>query len=103
MALTGKMEYIQTDGALSETMQAFTFSIDGGTTTLKPRKITVKNTETSGSKVVICAVNSGTTAVKTLAYGESYTFADLTGRPIKQFQLKRDSAGAPNYRVSAEV
>lgn len=97
MPLDSKMEYTQADGALTLAKQAVTFSIDG-TIEVKPNGVVIKNTDTSGAKVVQVCINSGDTVIATLAFGEKCVYSI---KKIKQLQLGRTAAGAPNFTVKA--
>ena len=96
MALSGKLEYTQADGALTELLQTVTFSQDGGTTVIVPNAVVITNDETSGTKVVEVVCNSNETIVATLKYGQKFKYSI---KKVKELKLSRSATGAPNYTV----
>jgi hypothetical protein len=98
------MSYSQADNALSVTPTRYTFSRLGANETVNPRKIIVINDEAAGStKVIYVAANSASVTTHTLKQGESVTIKSPRGKPIKQIKLSCSAAGAPNYRMEAEL
>jgi hypothetical protein len=96
MALSGKMAYSQTDGALTEALQTLSFSIDG-TAVVVPNAVVVQNDEAVGStKVVNVALNSNDTTVATLTAGQKLRYSI---KKVKTLKLGRSATGAPSYTV----
>jgi len=96
MPLSGKQEYTQADGALTEAVQVITFSTDG-TNTFTPNGIIVRNKEVAGStKVVKVYINSDDTVVATLSAGQKLNYSI---HKVKQLKLARSATGAPDYSV----
>jgi len=94
MALSGKLEYTQADGALTEAFQEVTFSVDGTVRTY-PNAIEVVNDEASGStKVVKVAINAGEQVCATLTAGQKVRYSI---KKVKQLKLARSATGAPSY------
>jgi hypothetical protein len=100
MVLTGKMQYKQTDAALTASFQAVTFSDDGGTTVLEPGGIMIENKNTTGSVNVIVSIN-GNSAMKDIPPKGVLNYSK--GR-IKSVKIKTDNAGSPpDYEISGWI
>ena len=93
-----KMFYTQADSALTNAFQTFSFSADGGTTTIVPNAIIVKNNDTSGSNTVIYQINDSPTAGNgSIAFGKGIRYSI---KKVKHFALKFGTS-APNWSVQA--
>lgn len=101
MGTTGKMSYTQADNALAVTAVEYKFS-KNGTNQIFPTSIDVICEKGQGSKLVYVAVNTTLTCA-IIKSGESKTFKDALGRPIKTFYLSCDAAGAPDYRAEGNA